>query len=304
MELLIVTGMSGAGKTLALQTLEDIGYYCVDNLPPQLLLYLLNSELESGIVRDKTAVTIDIRSASFFANVEEMKKALQEKGITVRILFLNASDEQLRRRYKETRRLHPLILQGSAMELSEALTAERERLTPLRQHADIVLDTSDYPSYRLRRKLITLFAPEGFAGMAIEFVAFGYKYGILADADIVFDLRCLPNPFYEEALRNLTGNDQAVRDFVLAGEEGRTLYEKTKDYLEYIIPLYVKQGKPRLVVGFGCTGGQHRSLAFAGMLKEYFSEKYSSVRLICRDTEENRYEIVRRLADEKQPPTE
>ena len=288
----LVTGMSGAGKTLALQTLEDIGYYCVDNLPPQLLLYLLNSELESGIVRDKMAVTIDIRSASFFVNMEEMKKALEEKGITVRILFLNASDEQLRRRYKETRRLHPLILQGSAIELSEALAAERKSLTPLRQHADIVLDTSDYPSYRLRRKLI-------------EFVAFGYKYGILADADIVFDLRCLPNPFYEETLRNLTGNDQAVRDFVLAGEEGKTLYEKTKDYLEYIIPLYVKQGKPRLVVGFGCTGGQHRSLAFAGMLKEYFSEKYSSVRLICRDTEENRYEIVRRLAEDKQtPPTE
>ncbi len=297
MDLLIVSGMSGAGKTLALQTLEDMGYYCMDNLPPQLLLYLLNTELGSGFTREKMAVTVDIRSDSLLHDIEQLKKGLSENGIMTRILFLDAADELLHRRYKETRRLHPLIRRGEAMDLAEALEQERERLAELRSQSDIVLDTSHFQAAELRQKLVKLFADAHYTGMSIEFVAFGFKYGILADADLVFDVRCLPNPYYEASLRTLTGNDAAVRDYVLSSEEARTMYDKIRDYLEYSIPLYKREGKTRLVVGFGCTGGQHRSLAFAGMLKEYFEKNYSGVSLSCRDAAENRYEIIGRMGD-------
>ncbi len=294
MELMIVTGMSGAGKTMALQTLEDIGYYCVDNLPLQLLLYMLSYEIESGTVREKTAVTIDIRSESLLTNLDGIRQGLEEKGYHIQVLFLDATDEQLRLRYKETRRLHPLILKGQALDLGEALAMEREHLMPLRQEADVVLDTTHFQGNMLRTRLLSIFSPDEAVRMSIEFVAFGFKYGILADADLVFDVRCLPNPYYEETLRNLTGNDAPVRDFVLGTPEGKELFDRIRDFLEFTIPLYIKEGKPRLVVGFGCTGGQHRSLVFAGMLKEYFEKKYKGVQLICRDTEENRFELLRR----------
>ena len=171
---------------------------------------------------------------------------------------------------------------------------EREHLMPLRQNADVVLDTSHFQSNMLKSRLLEIFAPKDMALMSIEFVAFGFKYGILADADLVFDVRCLPNPYYEEGLRNLTGEDEAVRQYVLGSEEGQALFGKIKDLLEFTIPLYIREGKPRLVVGFGCTGGQHRSLVFASLYKEYFETKYRGVRLICRDKEENRYDLLRR----------
>ena len=295
MELLIVTGMSGAGKTQALRTLEDVGYYCVDNLPPQLLLYLLNYEIESGSMKEKMAVTMDIRSEGLLTNMDGIRKGLEEKGIRTRVLFLDASDEQLKNRYKETRRLHPLILKRQALDLTEALQMERNHLLPLRQMADVVLDTSHFQQKELRTRLTAIFAPEDMALMSIEFVAFGFKYGILADADLVFDVRCLPNPFYEPSLRSLTGEDEAVREFVLGSEEGKVLFEKVRDFLDFTIPLYIHEGKPRLVIGFGCTGGQHRSLVFASLLKEHFEKRFKGVRLICRDTEENRYELARRF---------
>ena len=293
MELLVVTGMSGAGKTNALRTLEDIGYYCVDNLPPQLVLYLLDAESGAGMLREKTAVTVDVRSAQF-PGFEKLLTGLGAAQRRMRILYLDASDEQIRRRYKETRRLHPLILQGEASDMDEALRLERERLAPLRQMADIVVDTSSLRASEQRQKLIELFTEDGVSPMAIEFTAFGYKYGILTDADLVFDVRCLPNPFYEDALRHLTGDDPAVREYVLGSEEGRELFGKIRDLLEYVIPLYRKEGKNRLVIGFGCTGGQHRSLVFAGKMKEYFAERYPRVTLTKRDLSENRYELYAR----------
>lgn len=297
MELLIVTGMSGAGKTQALQTLEDIGYYCVDNLPPQLLVYLLDSSFEGGGGREKTAVTMDIRSPYLLGSVEGIRQGLEEKGVATRILFLDAQDDTLKKRYKETRRLHPLIQQGAAANLEEALKKEREQLEPLKEHAEVLVDSSRLTMKDLRRKLIKLFAPEGAEPMEIEFVAFGYKYGILADADMVFDLRCLPNPFYVDELRLLTGDDAAVRSYLMSGEEGKAVFEKLLDLLRFTIPLYQKEGKARLVVGFGCTGGQHRSLAMAGLLQEALEKEYPGIRLIPRDKDENRYEISRRQAD-------
>ena len=294
MELLVVTGMSGAGKTQALRTLEDIGYYCVDNLPPQLLVYLLDYAYTGETKREKTAVTIDIRSELLLSNLESVQKGLKEQGVETRILFLEADDEALRKRYKETRRLHPLILQHSAHSLPEALEQERAHLSELRKRADVLIDTSRLRMKELRSRLVKLFAPVGFEDMSIEFVAFGYKYGILADADLVFDLRPLPNPFYVEELRMLTGEDPAVRAYVMGGEDAKGLLSRIEELLRYSLPLYRKEGRSRLVVGFGCTGGQHRSLAVAGLMQEALEEEYPGISVLSRDKDEHRYEISMR----------
>lgn len=294
MELLIVTGMSGAGKTQALRTLEDIGYYCVDNLPPQLIAYLLDTAFTGAAGREKTAVTIDIRSEVLLGGVDQIRWGLKEKGVQTRILFLDAADETLRRRYQETRRLHPLVQQGKASTLRDAIAQERGQLAPLKQAADVTVDSSFLSMKDLRSKLMQLFAPEGVSPMSIELVAFGFKYGILADADLVFDLRCLPNPFYVDELRNLSGDDPAVREYVLSSEEGRILLDKILDFLRFTLPLFRKEGKSRLVVGFGCTGGQHRSLAVAGLVREALEAEYPGIQLSARDRDENRYEISNR----------
>ncbi|MBO4837858.1 MAG: RNase adapter RapZ [Lachnospiraceae bacterium] len=294
MELLVVTGMSGAGKTQALQTLEDIGYYCVDNMPPQLFVYLLDHGYGGGMDREKTAVTMDIRSEILLDSLDAVRESLTAQQVQTRILYLDATDESLKRRYKETRRLHPLVMQKKAASLPEALAMERERLQPLKNRADFVIDTTRLKTKELRTRLIKLFAPAGFEAMTIEFVAFGYKYGILADADLVFDLRCLPNPFYVEELRLLTGDDPAVRDYVMSGDEAIGLFTRIEELLRYSIPLYRKEGKSRLVVGFGCTGGQHRSLAVAGLMQEAMENDFPGIRVTCRDKDENRYEISMR----------
>ena len=294
MELLIVTGMSGAGKTQALRTLEDIGYYCVDNMPPQLFAYLLDHDYAGGMVREKMAVTMDIRSELLLASLEQVAKGLEPQQVETRILFLDADDESLKKRYKETRRLHPLIQQKKAATLPEALALEREHLEPLRKQANELIDTSHLRTKELRSRLIKLFAPADFEDTSIEFVAFGFKYGILADADLVFDLRCLPNPFYVEELRSLTGEDPAVRSYVMESEEAQGLFARIEDLLRFTLPLYRKEGKARLVVGFGCTGGQHRSLAVAGLMQEALEKDYPGIRVLSRDKNENKYEISMR----------
>ena len=294
MELLIVSGMSGAGKTQALRTLEDIGYYCVDNMPPQLFAYLLDQDYAGGMVRDKMAVTVDIRSELLLSSLEMVAKGLEAQQVETRILFLDAGDETLKKRYKETRRLHPFLQQKKAATLPEALAMEREYLEPLRSRAEELIDTSHLRAKELRSRLIKLFAPAGFEDTSIEFVAFGFKYGILADADLVFDLRCLPNPFYVEELRTLSGEDQAVREYVMDSEESRGLFARIEELLRFSLPLYRKEGKARLVVGFGCTGGQHRSLAVAGLMQEALEKDYPGIRVISRDKDENRYEISMR----------
>ena len=294
MELLVVTGMSGAGKSQALRTLEDIGYYCVDNLPPQLLAYLLDHGYAGGMAREKMAVTVDIRSELLLGSLDAVREGLAEKQVETRILFLDADDESLKKRYKETRRLHPLVQQKKAASLPEALTMEREHLAFLKSQADVLLDTSHLRIKELRSRLIKLFAPAEFEDMAIEFVAFGFKYGILADADLVFDLRCLPNPFYVEELRMLSGEDTAVRDYVMEGDEAKGLFARIEELLRFSLPMFRREGKARLVVGFGCTGGQHRSLAVAGLMQEALEKDYPNIQVLSRDKDENRYEISMR----------
>lgn len=294
MELLLVSGMSGAGKTQALRTLEDIGYYCVDNLPPQLFTYLLDHGYTGGMAREKMAVTVDIRSEIVLESLDAIREGLARQQVETRVLFLDADDESLKKRYKETRRLHPLVQQKKAATLPEALAMERRHLESLRSQADEVLDTSRLRTKELRNRLIKLFAPGDFEDMAIEFVAFGFKYGILADADLVFDLRCLPNPFYVEELRMLSGEDAAVREYVMEGEEARGLFARIEELLRFSLPMYRREGKSRLVVGFGCTGGQHRSLAVAGLMQEALEKDYPGIQVLSRDKEENKYEISMR----------
>ena len=213
-----------------------------------------------------------------------------------RSLFLDCAEEILLKRYKETRRLHPLMSVDRSLSLPEAIHREIRQMEILKDKADFVVDTSELSTSRLREKLTDLFSGPELAGMRIEFVAFGYKYGILADADLVFDVRCVTNPYYVKGLREKTGEDKEVRDFVMGHEEAKELFARMVSYLEYAIPLYEKEGKAQLVVGLGCTGGQHRSVTFASLLRDHFAEKYPNVRLGKRDMAQNRAVILGELA--------
>ncbi|SET80924.1 RNase adapter RapZ [Enterocloster lavalensis] len=292
MNVLIVTGLSGAGKTRALQILEDMGYYCMDNISPKILLQLIHGEMQEEGFSKRLAVTMDIRSYGvpdgFDQIVDEMKKC----SVSVRVLFLDCAEEVLLKRYKESRRLHPLMSGNRNVNLTDAIRQEIGRMESLKVEADYVVDTSELSTSALREKLTDLFSGPDVAGMRIEFVAFGYKYGILADADLVFDVRCVANPYYVKGLREKTGEDKEVRDFVMGYEEARELFKRMVGYLEYAIPLYEKEGKAQLVVGLGCTGGQHRSVTFASLLRDYFGERYENVRLGMRDMRVNQRRIV------------
>lgn len=292
MNVLIVTGLSGAGKTRTLQILEDMGYYCMDNISPGMLLQLVQGEMQEEGFAKRLAVTMDIRSYGVPDGFEQIVSEIKKCSVTVRVLFLDCSEEVLLKRYKESRRLHPLMSGGRFGNLVDAIRGEKSRMEPLKEKVDLVLDTSELSTSKLREKLNDFFSDPGQSGMRIEFVAFGYKYGILADADLVFDVRCVENPYYVEGLRQKTGEDQEVRDFVMAHEEARELYARMINYLEYAIPLYEKEGKAQLVVGLGCTGGQHRSVTFASLLRDYFGARYGNVRLGMRDMVQNQAVIL------------
>mgnify|MGYP003376283282 CR=1 FL=1 len=294
MKVLIVTGLSGAGKTRALQILEDMGYYCMDNISPRILMQTVQGEMQEDGRIKRLAVTMDIRSYGIPDGFEQITEELKQSGVGVRILFLDCSEEVLLKRYKETRRRHPLMRRNKALGLTEAISQELHQMECLKEKSDFLLDTSEISTSNLREKLIDLFSGPEMEGMQIEFVAFGYKYGILADADLVFDVRCVANPYYIEALRKKTGLDEEVRQFVMGHEEARELFARMVSYLEYTIPLYEKEGKAQLVVGLGCTGGQHRSVTFAGLLQEHFSKSHPFVRLRMRDMEENQREVAGR----------
>lgn len=293
MNVLIVTGLSGAGKTRALQILEDMGYYCMDNISPRILIQLIHGEMQEEGFSKRLAVTMDIRSYGVPDGFDHIVGEIKKSSVSVRVLFLDCGEEVLLKRYKETRRLHPLMSGNRSLGLVEAIGQEIRQMDVLKQKADFVVDTSELSTSKLREKLTDLFSGPEMTGMRIEFVAFGYKYGILADADLVFDVRCVANPYYVKGLREKTGEDQEVRDFVMGHEEARELFDRMVNYLEFAIPLYEKEGKAQLVVGLGCTGGQHRSVTFASLLKDHFGERYENVRLGMRDMEENQREILR-----------
>ena len=271
MKILIVTGMSGSGKSQVLNALEDIGYYCIDNLPPQLLLNLSEFRNEMGDIRKKIAVTMDCRSKNVFPQLNNVLNSFKKNNIEFSTLFLECDNATLLKRYKETRRTHPLMNEMSK-NLEGAIKEEREIIAEVRSMMNYLIDTTLLSTSQLKSKVVDLFADEGKRSMKINFVSFGYKFGILADADLVFDVRCLPNPYYVEGLREKTGETQEVRDFVMGNDKAQGLLGKIKSYLEYSVPLYISEGKSQLVVGIGCTGGKHRSVTFVHLLTDHFSD--------------------------------
>ena len=268
MNFLIVTGLSGAGKSMAVNALEDIGFFCIDNIPAGLLPRILDFAQQGENQLSRVAVVMDVRG---LRSVEETRRALDtldEKKMPYDILFLDANDNTIRRRYKETRRVHPMTI-TEGISITEAIAKEREILQPLRERAKYVIDTSMLSAAQNRERVCGLFLNKGECSMSLSVVSFGFKYGLPQEADIVFDVRCLPNPFYVPELKNLTGMDQAVVDYVMAAPESQELLRRIESFLEYALPLYVKEGKSQLMIAVGCTGGKHRSITFARKIGEY-----------------------------------
>ena len=270
MELLIVSGLSGAGKSVSMNALEDIGYFCIDNIPPGLLPRLVEYS-EAGENRlEKVAVAMDIRGARTSREIMEALAQLDARKVAYRVLFIDASDEVLQRRYKETRRRHPMSI-SMGISTSEAVEKERLILRPLAERADYLIDTSWLSTAQNRERIASMFTPGRNASdaMVLTVVSFGFKFGLPKEADIVFDVRCLPNPFYVPELKHKTGMDQEVVDYVMQSEHSQELLKRIKSLLEYALPLYVKEGKSQLMIAVGCTGGKHRSITFARLIGEY-----------------------------------
>lgn len=264
MKFIIVTGMSGAGKSTALKMLEDMGFYCVDNLPIPLLDKFAELTCNANSDINKVALGIDIRSGQRLELLEMMLEQLWDNHFSYEILFLDASDECLLKRYKETRRNHPLSDGGR---VDTGIRKERERLRFLRKEADYVIDTSKLLTRELRVQLEKIFvAGDNFKSLYVTILSFGFKYGIPSDSDLVFDVRFLPNPYYYESMRYHTGNEAVVQDYVMGFETSRVFLEKLEDMVKFLIPNYMAEGKNQLVISIGCTGGKHRSVTIANAL--------------------------------------
>lgn len=273
-ELVIITGMSGAGKTVAVQSFEDLGYYCIDNLPPELLNTFLGLMKNSKRQISKIAAVMDMRGGEFFHSLIDALDLLEkEKDVYSRVLFLDADDETLVRRYKETRRHHPLAPEGLPL---EGIKKEREMLSEIKGRANFIYNTSTLKPRQLRERIAEEFAISNGPKFSINVMSFGYKNGIPIDADLVFDVRFLKNPYYVESLREKTGLDEEVYNYVMKTDETKILIDKLTDLFEFIIPQYMKEGKSQLVIAFGCTGGQHRSVTLAEYFGKKLSEQYQS----------------------------
>lgn len=260
-ELVIITGMSGAGRTVAIQSFEDLGYYCIDNLPPVLLTTFLTLLHDADKTNFRIAAVMDMRGGVFFEElIAALDLLMQEEDINVRILYLDATDDTLVRRYKETRRSHPLAPSGLPL---EGIQKERKILSEIKGRADSVYNTSTMKPRQLREKIQQQFASTTTPIFTVNVMSFGFKHGMPIDADLVFDVRFLKNPYYVEELRHKTGLQTEVSSYVLALPETQQLIEKLKDLFEFMIPLYKEEGKSQLVIAFGCTGGQHRSVTLA-----------------------------------------
>ena len=264
MRFVVVTGMSGGGKTAALKMLEDAGFYCVDNLP----VFLIEKFVELSTVPNgeisKVALGLDVRAGQSFADVTKILADLKSKGYQFEILFMDASDNALIKRYKETRRVHPLAVDGR---VEDGVRKERKILEKMRKEADYVLDTSKLLTRELKEELDRIFVKnEEYNSLMVNIVSFGFKHGIPVDADLVFDVRFLPNPFYIEELKTKTGNDKEVQDYVMSFPEAEQFMEKLADIIQFLIPNYIKEGKYSLVIAIGCTGGKHRSVTLANRL--------------------------------------
>lgn len=284
MSFLIVTGLSGAGKSQAVDALEDIGFFCIDNIPAGLLPRILDFAEQGENALSKVAVVIDIRGLQSSEEVSSAISNLDALKIDYKILFLDASDECLEHRFKETRRLHPVSL-SQGLPTADAITRERAILQPLFERADYVVDTTLLSTSQHKQHICDLFLDKEGQQMALNIISFGFKFGLPKDADIVLDVRCLPNPFYVPELKEKTGLDLEVVDYVMGFEESRELLKRYKSMLEFSLPLYVKEGKSLLTIAVGCTGGKHRSITFARMLGEYCQQLGYSPSLQHRDVQ-------------------
>jgi UPF0042 nucleotide-binding protein len=281
-DLVIITGFSGAGKSTAMAAFEDEGYFCVDNLPSEMIRSLVELFMHTGSKVRRAAVVSDVRGGTYFDGFATMLDDLRTAGVTHRVLFLDADEQTLLTRYKETRRRHPLAPTGS---VSEGIARERELLLPLRGRADVVIDTAGLTAAMLRRKLADELLPSRTPGrLAVTFQSFGFKYGPTRDPDLLLDVRFLPNPHYEPALRPLTGADPRIVEFINRDGELDAFYERLHPLFDYLLPQYLAEGKAHLVVAIGCTGGRHRSVAIAAHLAErYEPEPEYLVHVVHRD---------------------
>ena len=282
MELLIVTGLSGAGKSLTLDFLEDMNYYCVDNLPPQIILNFMDFMCEHDTMQRKIAFGIDSRSQNMFSDFDQVLSDLDDRDIDYKILYLECSADELRRRYKETRRIHPLMTTENLI-FEAATRMEEEYLVPIRARASYIIDTTYLKLAQLRSTLLKVLSLDSRDSMVINIYSFGFKHGTVSDADLLFDTRCLPNPHYIDSLRPLTGEDHEVSEYVISFPDEIGMLERILDLLYFAIPLYIAEGKVQLVIGIGCTGGRHRSVTFANYIASELINKGYPVVLSHRD---------------------
>lgn len=282
MRFVIVTGMSGAGKSTALKMLEDMGYFCVDNLPIPLLPGFVQMLQNTDTEMKKVALGLDVRSGQDLSGLKENLEAMDRDRIGYEILFLDANDAVLVKRYKETRRQHPLSGSGR---VDTGIAKEREKILFLKMKATYILDTSKMLTRELRIELEKIFVDgQSFCNLYITVMSFGFKYGIPQDADLIFDVRFLPNPYYIDTLREKTGNEAEVQDYVMQNDKGRIFLDKLKDMMEFLIPNYILEGKNQLVIAIGCTGGKHRSVTLANALYQILDkEENYGVRIEHRD---------------------
>ena len=266
MKFIIVTGLSGSGKSEAMRSLEDMGFYCVDNLPPALIPKFAELCYQSNSTIDKVALGIDVRGRKFFKALHESLNVLRKDKYPFEILYLDCSDDILLKRYKMTRRNHPLAINR---QIPEGIKIERTILEPLKEIADCIIDTSIMKPKDLKEEISKIYANgEVNNNLTISVVSFGFKHGIPSDSDLVFDVRFLPNPYYVEELRNKTGDDQEVRDYVMDSEISHQFYDKLLDMINFLVPQYIKEGKHHLVISIGCTGGRHRSVTICNLISD------------------------------------
>lgn len=281
MEILIVTGLSGAGKSQAIHFIEDMDYYCIDNMPPALIRDFVNLAAQDKVSIQKAAFVVDIRGGEFFGDLKTVLDEMRDNGTAYKLLFLEATDDVLIRRYKETRRQHPLSKTGS---IREGIEAERKRLETIRKEATYIIDTSNMKAARLNLELrAVLLGEETKENFTITVESFGYKHGMPPEADWVFDVRFIPNPYYLTSMKKLTGNSKKVQEYVMKFPESQAFVKQIHGLINELIPHYIREGKYHLVLAFGCTGGQHRSVTMANKFAEIFKEEGKRVVLIHRN---------------------
>jgi len=270
MRFVIITGLSGAGKSQAVKCMEDLGFFCVDNLPPALILKFAEICYQSGGKMDKVALVMDIRGGKLFDHLIPALNDLKETGLSYEILYLSASDDVLIKRFKESRRSHPLSQAGR---LIDGIEKERYLLKEMKNIANYIIDTSELSVQHLKNKIISaFFEKDDYRTIVINVISFGFKYGIPVDSDLIFDVRFIPNPYYIESMKKLTGQDIRVMDYVLACNEANVFLQKANDLIKFLIPNYIKEGKTQLVIGIGCTGGKHRSVVIANQISKTIND--------------------------------